>query len=33
MVLCSSTADKSKTDILRPPKDAKVGERVALEGF
>jgi len=33
MVMCSSTVDKSKTEILRPPANAKVGDRVVLEGF
>jgi tRNA-binding EMAP/Myf-like protein len=28
MVLCASNADASQFELLRPPADAKVGERV-----
>lgn len=32
MVLCASGPNKSKIEIMRPPADAKLGERVKLEG-
>ena len=32
MVLCASGPNKSKIEIMRPPADAKIGERVKLEG-
>lgn len=30
MVLCASSEDKSKVEVLDPPEDAEVGERVLL---
>ena len=32
MVVCASTADKSKVEILAPPAGAKPGERVTFAG-
>jgi len=32
MLLCASNADKSIFGFLRPPENAKVGDRVSLEG-
>ena len=32
MVLCASGPNKSKIELMRPPADAKLGERVKLEG-
>ena len=32
MVLCASSAEKDKIELLRPPAGSKVGERVQLEG-
>jgi len=33
MVIAASNDDKSKTEILDPPQNAKVGERIMFEGF
>lgn len=34
MVMCAShTADSKVVEILRPPENSKVGERVHIEGF
>jgi len=33
MILCASNADKSKIEILRPPENAKVGDRIVLKDF
>ena len=32
MVLCASSADHSKVELVRPPAGSKIGERVQLEG-
>ncbi|KAL9411315.1 hypothetical protein AB3S75_045000 [Citrus x aurantiifolia] len=33
MVLCASTSDNTKVELVEPPKSAKIGERVAFPGF
>eukprot|EP00330_Aristerostoma_sp_ATCC50986_P005165 CAMPEP_0114594314 /NCGR_PEP_ID=MMETSP0125-20121206/15956_1 /TAXON_ID=485358 ORGANISM="Aristerostoma sp., Strain ATCC 50986" /NCGR_SAMPLE_ID=MMETSP0125 /ASSEMBLY_ACC=CAM_ASM_000245 /LENGTH=756 /DNA_ID=CAMNT_0001794465 /DNA_START=70 /DNA_END=2340 /DNA_ORIENTATION=+ len=33
MVLCASNADHTQVELLRPPTDSKVGERVVVEGY
>jgi len=33
MVLCASSADKSNTELIRPPPEAKIGDRIAWEGL
>eukprot|EP01138_Halocafeteria_seosinensis_P006713 gb/GECG01006864.1/.p1 GENE.gb/GECG01006864.1/~~gb/GECG01006864.1/.p1 ORF type:complete len:466 (+),score=82.13 gb/GECG01006864.1/:1-1398(+) len=33
MVLCATSPDKSKVELLEPPKDAPVGERVQFPGY
>jgi methionine--tRNA ligase beta chain len=33
MVMCASNEDGSKVEFLEPPADAKIGERVMVEGF
>jgi phenylalanyl-tRNA synthetase alpha chain len=33
MVLCASSADGSKVEFIEPPADAKIGERVMVDGF
>jgi methionine--tRNA ligase beta chain len=33
MVLCASNADHTAVQIMEPPADAKIGERVTFEGF
>lgn len=32
MVMCAGNADHTQVEIMRPPKGAKIGERVTLEG-
>lgn len=32
MVVCASNGDHTQVELLRPPADAKVGERIFLEG-
>lgn len=33
MVMCASNEDGSKVEFVEPPADAKIGERVMVEGF
>jgi len=33
MVMCASSADGSKVEFIEPPADAKIGERVMVDGF
>lgn len=33
MVLCAASEDGSKVEFIEPPADAKIGERVVVEGF
>ena len=33
MVMCASSEDKSKIELVRPPAGSKIGERVAISGF
>jgi phenylalanyl-tRNA synthetase, alpha subunit len=33
MVLCASSADGSSVEFIEPPADAKIGERVMVDGF
>jgi tRNA-binding EMAP/Myf-like protein len=32
MVLCANSDDKSKCELMRPPKGCSIGERIQLEG-
>ena len=33
MVMCASSEDKSKIELVRPPAGSKIGERVTISGF
>jgi len=33
MVLCASSADHTKVELMRPHPDCKVGERITLETY
>eukprot|EP00978_Attheya_sp_CCMP212_P000829 scaffold1738_cov46-Attheya_sp.AAC.1 len=33
MVMCASTEDGSKVEFVEPPVDAKIGERIMVEGY
>jgi hypothetical protein len=33
MVLCAASEDGSKVEFIEPPADAKIGERVMVDGF
>lgn len=33
MVMCASTLDHNKVELLRPPAGSVVGERVKIQGF
>lgn len=32
MIMCASNEDKSVIEVIRPPEDSKIGERVQLTG-